>query len=404
MGHELFARPEAIILGAILVLGTIAFVGAGWGGKGAGAPHGDEDAPGPMKGAVSATLRGLYDAATARPIDRSLPADLSLAGVTIAVTGASRGLGHAIASALAARDASLVVLCRSRLEETVQEMRALGNGSVLGVPLDLERLSSVDAAVARLSEAGVRLDRLVLNAGMLPITSRLSADGIDVMLQVNWLSNVRLVQQLLHAGVLAKPRTAHRRRRSASPARGRSASPGASGSSPHSPHSPHLPRIVIVGSDAHRSSPRIEPASELAEGWSYGAGSVVAYYGRSKLYLHTWACELARRLDGLAEVQHLCPGAVSSQIGRECPWWCKPLLSLVMAVGFQTPSRAAVPAVWCAASPEAAGRNGRYMHLTRDRPPSRFASDAEAGAALWAAAEETIRRIVEEKAETSESE
>ena len=40
-------------------------------------------------------------------------------------------------------------------------------------------MASVDAAVARIAEAGLKLDRLVLNAGMLPSASRTTSDGVD---------------------------------------------------------------------------------------------------------------------------------------------------------------------------------------------------------------------------------
>ena len=65
---------------------------------------------------------------------------------------------------------------------------------------------------------------------------------------------------------------------------------------------------------------------------------------------------------------------------------------------FQSPEAAALPVVWCAASPDAAGRNGLYLHLTRERAVSALASDAETGERLWEAAHAALRRV-EKKAQ-----
>ena len=52
---------------------------------------------------------------------------------------------------------------------------------------------------------------------------------------------------------------------------------------------------------------------------------------------------------------------------KEAPAWAYPLLKVVMAIGFQKPAKAAEPVVWCTASPDAAGKNGLYLHLGRER-------------------------------------
>ena len=67
--------------------------------------------------------------------------------------------------------------------------------------VDLESVASVDAAVAELKRRRITVD-LVLNAGMLPIASRPSKDGADVMLQVNVLSSARLIEMMRGSGVL----------------------------------------------------------------------------------------------------------------------------------------------------------------------------------------------------------
>ena len=323
-------------------------------------------------GAVGAALQGALDAVFSSKVDRSLPADLRLTGVTIAVTGAGRGLGLSIAKALARRGANLIVLNRSLCDETVAALKQEpgADGTIRAVRIDLESVASVDAAVARLRADGVTLGCLVLNAGMLPGGARASKDGVDVMLHVNCLSSCRLVDGMLAHGVLA---------------------PGAAGLGGLG----GLPRVVVVGSEAHRSSPplALSDLKPAAPRWEYSMAGVVKYYGHSKLYLHTWASTLARKQQGSLDVFHLCPGAVATDIGREGPGWAQPLLKGLMALAFQPPDAAAIPAVWCAAHPAAGGRNGLYLHLGRERSPSPLASDEGIGDQLWDGMHELLNHL-----------
>ena len=89
----------------------------------------------------------------------------------VLVTGASRGLGRAIALAAAAAGAALLLLARDSraLEKLADEIEAAGGAAPSLVPLNLEN-ATVDhyAEVAGLIEQQYgRLDGLVLNAGLL---------------------------------------------------------------------------------------------------------------------------------------------------------------------------------------------------------------------------------------------
>jgi len=85
------------------------------------------------------------------------------------VTGASRGIGRAIALALAGRGARVAVnylVNAAAAEETVCEVRKLG-GEALAVQADVRDLAAVQAMVAAVRQAYGRLDILVNNAGVL---------------------------------------------------------------------------------------------------------------------------------------------------------------------------------------------------------------------------------------------
>lgn len=83
------------------------------------------------------------------------------------VTGASRGIGRAVARVLAARGATVLLGARDqeRLAATVSEIVAAG-GKALAVPLDVADRASVEAAFAAIVKAHGRLDHLVNNAGI----------------------------------------------------------------------------------------------------------------------------------------------------------------------------------------------------------------------------------------------
>ncbi|NPT53936.1 SDR family NAD(P)-dependent oxidoreductase [Paraburkholderia elongata] len=95
----------------------------------------------------------------------------SLDGQVALVTGASRGLGLAMASALACAGATVVLAARSRasLDAAAASIRAVsgGSGGAIDVePFDLTDQAAIEAAVQNVLARHGRIDILLNNAGI----------------------------------------------------------------------------------------------------------------------------------------------------------------------------------------------------------------------------------------------
>jgi NAD(P)-dependent dehydrogenase (short-subunit alcohol dehydrogenase family) len=90
-----------------------------------------------------------------------------LLGSTALVTGASRGIGYAIAAALAARGASVTITAR-KPEALAEAVERLGPDRAMGVAGAADDPAHREEAVARTIERFGSLDLLVNNAGVNP--------------------------------------------------------------------------------------------------------------------------------------------------------------------------------------------------------------------------------------------
>src|SRR5881396_22485 len=90
------------------------------------------------------------------------------------VTGASRGIGHATALALAKAGAHVVAIARTvgGLEELDDAIKTAGGSATL-VPLDLKDMDGIARLALALHERYGRLDVMVGNAGVLGALSPL---------------------------------------------------------------------------------------------------------------------------------------------------------------------------------------------------------------------------------------
>ncbi|MFZ5609207.1 MAG: SDR family NAD(P)-dependent oxidoreductase [Pseudomonadota bacterium] len=125
--------------------------------------------------------------------------DIDLSGRLAVVTGASRGIGAAIALGLARAGAHLVLVARTQgaLEDLDDAIQGEGLAPATLVPLDLADGAGIDRLGAAVAERWGKLDILIGNAGILgeltPV-SHISVKEWEALLAINLTANWRLIR------------------------------------------------------------------------------------------------------------------------------------------------------------------------------------------------------------------
>jgi 3-oxoacyl-[acyl-carrier protein] reductase len=132
---------------------------------------------------------------------------VDLRGQTALVTGSGRGIGRAIASALAAAGARVFLASRTtaQLESAAREIRRNG-GTAVPVPTDLSNEEDIQSLFQTIRDQAGGLDILVNNAGVGvfgPLEEFCSSD-FDRLIQVNTKAVFLCCQQALHLMIPSK--------------------------------------------------------------------------------------------------------------------------------------------------------------------------------------------------------
>lgn len=282
------------------------------------------------------------------------PASDHLSGRRCLITGATSGIGFQLASRLLACGAEVVGVgrdpsrCRAASEGLARET---GNPRVLCEVADLSSQAEIHSLAKRPSVCGRRIDLLIHNAATFSMRRRITPDGIELQLAVNYLSGFLLCALLF-------------------------------------PQLSDDGRIIFVSSGSHFGARIRFNGLELPlpRPWIYNG---LAEYGRTKLAEILFVRELARRLGPSSRqwVAAADPGLVDTTIGSKGNG---PLVRLAWRIrssrGASARAAAASIAV-LAESPQVAGPSGEYWRDGRIAPSSPRSRDREAAARLWAESE-----------------
>jgi 3-oxoacyl-[acyl-carrier protein] reductase len=124
---------------------------------------------------------------------------LDLSGRVAIVTGASRGIGRAIAVTLARAGAAVVAAARGEHAQAVTEQITAAGGRAIAVPLDVTDTAAIEAMVAQAASELGRIDILVNNAGITrdQLLLRLKRDDWDAVLATNLTGAFACTQAVL---------------------------------------------------------------------------------------------------------------------------------------------------------------------------------------------------------------
>ena len=123
---------------------------------------------------------------------------------TIVITGGAGGMGKEIAKNISREGCKVIIgdVNQAAMDAAKAEIvEASGNDDVVTIPLNLASLDSVREFAAKVEEQGT-VDVLLCNAGV-SSTVGTTADGLDMVFQINYLGHFLLIGQLLKDKALA---------------------------------------------------------------------------------------------------------------------------------------------------------------------------------------------------------
>jgi NAD(P)-dependent dehydrogenase (short-subunit alcohol dehydrogenase family) len=253
---------------------------------------------------------------------------------TVAITGATSGLGRATALQLAQKGASVVIIARSntKANEVIKEIEKEG-GKGQSIISDLSSMENTKEAAESITYAVKRLDVLINNAGAHFPKYIETSEGFESTLALNYLSPFLLTHHLIEQ----MEQTASEYGEA---------------------------RIINISSVMHKG-----PINWDDLNYKETINKSSSAYYQSKHLLTSFTYYLSRQLKekGIT-VNCIHPGFVKTALAQsDYPF---PMNVIVPIVGFfigESPEQAADTPVWLALSNGVKGINGEYIHHRKIR-------------------------------------
>jgi retinol dehydrogenase 12 len=266
---------------------------------------------------------------------------------TCVVTGATSGIGYAIAKELASMQHIVVMLGRDPAKGTATQQQLItqtGNQKIHYYNVDLCSQRQIKSVGAVLMDAFPVIDVLVNNAAQWNSRHELTEDGIEKQFAVNHLAYF-LLTHLLY--------------------------PSLSNSDDA--------RIINIGSDSHRYG-KMNFENLNLTGEYHGLKA----YGQSKLANLLFSYHLHRnKPDHNVSVYCVQPGLVKTDIGVKHTTLLHSIAWKLRRLGGITSEAAASNIAYLATSSEVKGRSGLYWDSRKPKPSSPLSQNEKDAQRLW---------------------
>ena len=276
---------------------------------------------------------------------------------TAVITGASAGIGKAVAMELGRQGWRIIAVGRnpSRCDEARSELERAGV-EIEFLRADFDSMAQVKRIAGEIAALTDRLDLLVNNAGGVRDRRIVTVDGLEAMFAANHLAPFLLTRERLP---LLKATAAHHGEA----------------------------RVIAVSSSAHEYMPAMNFADlQFEENFSTGAA-----YCQAKLANLLFSSEFSRRYaDDAIVAQSMHPGIIASNFysyGDEA------MRSHLSTKGGNPPEHAARTIAWMATAPECSAPGGRYFHDCAEAEAKPQAHDDEAAKRLWDESEAILGKL-----------
>ncbi|KAI8434417.1 hypothetical protein MSG28_012452 [Choristoneura fumiferana] len=281
--------------------------------------------------------------------------DTRLDGKVAIVTGATSGTGLETAKNLAKRGAKVIIASRNpaKLEDARNTIiKAAGHDNVVARTMDFESLASVRSFVHETLMLDPRLDILINNIGAIGLEDRLTEDGLQTMMQVNYFGSFLLTFLLF---------------------------PFMKASAPS--------RVVNVSSLA-----LILGFIDFEHMNDVGRFTNFQYYCNAKLADVLFTVEMDRRVRGSGvNVYSMDPGFVKSEFFRNLKNEdLKKLLNAGLQLIGSPLDRVATMPVFLAVDPRVENESGKHFRECKEFYSTWFANDTALTSSLW----EESKRLV----------